>query len=188
MLPGQRERVELGERAGRQLGAQAGGAVEARVRAALGVRDQHAEAALTQLCGGVVEAAADALERGFHQHPARPRWPLRDQLQLALAHAADQLVAELRAAAHLERDRRGVERAAQLHHAGVDLDRVGDAEVGAEVRRHDDRAGALGDGRAGELEAGLHVGGPVVHVGEQVEVQVGVWHHRSASASRSGIR
>ena len=76
------------------------------VRAALGVRDQHAEAALTQLGGGVVEVAADALERGLHQHPARPRGALRDQLELALAHAADQLVAELRAAAQLELESR----------------------------------------------------------------------------------
>ena len=67
---------------------------------------------------------------------------------------------------------------AQLDHAGVDLDRVGEPEVGAHVRGDHDRARALGDGRAGELEAGLHVGGTVVDAGEQVEVKVGVCHHR----------
>jgi len=56
------------------------------------------------------------------------------------------------------------------------------------VRRDHDRAGAVGDGRAGQLEAGLHVGGAVVHAGEQVKVKVGVWHHRSGSASRGDIR
>ncbi len=188
MLARERQGVELGERAGRQLGAQAGGAVEAGVRAALGVRDQHAEAALTQLGGGVVEVAAYSLEWGLHQHPARARGALRDQLELALAHAADQLVAKLRSAVQLELDARVRERAAQLDDAGVNLDRVGEPEVGARVRGDHDRARALGDGRAGELEAGLHVGGTVVHAGEQVEVKVGVCHHRSGSATRRGIR
>jgi hypothetical protein len=152
------------------------------------VRQQHSEAALAQLGGGVAEAAADPLEGGLHQHPARPRRALGDELQLALAHAPDQLVAQLGAAAQLERDGRGRDRAAQLNHAGVDLDRVGDTEVGPRVWRDHDRAGAIGDGRAGQLEAGRHVGWAIVHAGEQMEVKVGVWHPRSGSASRRVIR
>jgi hypothetical protein len=40
----------------------------------------------------------------------------------------------------------------------------------------DDRPGAFGDRRAGELEAGVHVGRAVVDPGKQVEVKVDVWH------------
>ena len=58
----------------------------------------------------------------------------------------------------------------------MDLDGVGEPEVGAHVRGGHHRAGALRYGRAGQLEAGVHVRRTVIDSGKQVEVKVGVWH------------
>ena len=66
----ERERVHLRQRAGLELAAQPGEAAERRVGAALGVRQEHPEAALAQLSGGRVEGRADRLEGSLHQQPA----------------------------------------------------------------------------------------------------------------------
>ena len=47
-----------------------GGAVQERVGAALGVGDQHAEAAVAKLVGGGVKVVVDRLEGRLHQQPA----------------------------------------------------------------------------------------------------------------------
>jgi len=118
----------------------------------------------------------DAVERRLDQQPAEARRSLREQLQLALTQRAHQLVAQLSAAPHLQRDAGGRQRAAELEHSGVDLDRVGQAEVGAHVRGHHDGRAAVRDRRPAQLEAGVHVGRAVVDSGKQVEVQVDVCH------------
>ena len=112
----ERHRVELGERAGGQLAAQAGAVVEQRVGAALGVGDQHAEAAGAQLAGGGMEVVADALEGRLDQQPAGAGRAVGDRLQLVLAEPADHVVSELAAAVQLERDPLGGEACAQLGH------------------------------------------------------------------------
>jgi hypothetical protein len=92
-------------------------------------------------------------------------------------------VTELAAAAHLQRDAGGRQRGAQLEHARVDLDGVGQAEVGAHVRRRHHRAHPVGDRAPGQVEAGVHVSRPVVDPGKQVEVQVHVSHARRIGTS-----
>ena len=182
---GQRERVQLGERARLQLVAQPGRGVQAGVGAALGVRDEHAEAALAQLGRRLVEVGVDAVERRLDQHPAPAGRTVREQLQLALAQPGDHVVPELAAAAHLERDRGGGERRAHLQHARVHLDGVRQPEVGADVRRGDHGRGAVGHGRPGQLEALVHVRGAVVDPGQQMEVEID-GRHRTQSIDTRG--
>ena len=164
--------------------AETGGSVEAGVGAALGVCHEHAETAIAQLRGGFVEVRADPVERHLHEQPARPGRPLRDQLQLALAHPADQLVVQLAPQRTSSGIAGGVEREPQLQHASVDLDRVGDAGARAYVRSGDDRVGALGDRRLGEVEAGVHVARAVVDPGKQMEVKIDVRHLTGSIGAR----
>ncbi len=134
--------------------------------------------------GGVAEAAADALERGLHAGPSAPGWALARVSSSSLWRMRPTSSwPSSRAAAHLERI--AAASAPRSSRRGRGSRRVGDAEVRADVRRHDDRAGALGDGRAGELEAGLHVGRAVVDAGQQVEVKVGVRASRAQHRRRA---
>ncbi len=140
------------------------------------MRDEHAEAALAQLAGGGAEVGSDAVKGGLDEYPAPLRRTLGEQLQLALAHASDHLVAQLTPAADVELDPLAGQREAQLQDARVDLDGVGQAQVGADVRGRNHRGRAVGHRRAGELQAGGQVVRTVVDIGQQVEVEVDVGH------------
>jgi hypothetical protein len=95
-------------------------------------------------------------------------------------------VAQLATAADLQRYARRLEPEAQFQHAGMDLDGVGEAEVGTHVGGGHHRAGALRHRRAGQLEAGVHVRRTVIDSREQMEVKVGVWHRTcSIGAARA---
>jgi hypothetical protein len=82
VLAGQRLGVDLRQGYGLELAAQPFRPVEGGVGAALGMGDEHAEAALAKLSRGGVKVGAKALEGSLHQEPAAPRRPLSEQLQL----------------------------------------------------------------------------------------------------------
>ena len=118
----------------------------ARVGAALRMGDQHAEAA---------RRAARPWPRGSRRRcrrrasrpaaSARPGGPCASSSSSLLAQAADHLVAELAAAADLERDPGRRERRAQLDHTRARISTASvTSEVGAHVGRGHDGAGALG--------------------------------------------
>jgi hypothetical protein len=94
-------------------------------------------------------------------------------------------VAELGPDQHLELDPLPGQRLAYLAHAVGEVGHVGH-EVAADVRRRDDRRRALETREAGDVDALLHVGRPVVHAGQEVEVDLGSPGGRAAP--REGSR
>ena len=84
VLPGDRLRVDLRERARRQLASEPGRAIEHSVRAALWVGHEHAEAAVAKLVRRGVEAIVDAANGASTSSQRRGGGPLGHQLQLGL--------------------------------------------------------------------------------------------------------
>jgi hypothetical protein len=103
--------------------------------------------------------------------PARSSW-------LAIGEPLHQLVGDLGARNHLERDPLAPQAPDDLRDVSGDLERRR-LEQRVHVRRRDDRARAVGDGRPRERDALLDARGPVVDPGEQVEVQLDVPHRVS---------
>ena len=172
--------------AGLELAAQPGEAAERRVGAALGVREEHAEAALAQLGGGGVEGLADRAGTGSPPAASARRAGPGRGVELALAEPSDHVVAQLAAAAHLERDAGGGQRGAQL---GRELW----ISRGSVLPRSSRTCGVatsvdvpVGHGGPGQLEALGQVGRPVVDAGQEVEVQVDVHLSSSFGSRRRG--
>lgn len=67
--------VHLCHRSARELAPQAAEIIEGGIGAALGMRDDHFEAAVSQLVGGRMEDVVQRFEGRLDQDPARPGGP-----------------------------------------------------------------------------------------------------------------
>jgi hypothetical protein len=135
------------------------------------VSDDHREATLAQIAGGVGVALVEPVERSLQQQPSPLRRALRDQLELGLSQAPDHVERELSACKHVDRNPRSAQASIELPHPIGDLGWIGDVQR-MDVRGRDDRSRAVSDGELRQLEALLDRRRTIVNARQQVKVDL----------------